>query len=143
MCDIGLLRVMSKVDAGTITEEKPSYIRFKGAFTENYVMNELISEGTEPYFWQSGNTAEIDFIYEKKGELVPVEVKSADNTQAKSYKLFCEKYKPRTGFKLSQKYIAVNTLIETRTYSVPLYLCWNLNSFVKHPGRNNRTYQKL
>ena len=143
MCDIGLLRVMSKVDAGTITEEKPSYIRFKGAFTENYVMNELISEGTEPYFWQSGNTAEIDFIYEKKGELVPVEVKSADNTQAKSYKLFCEKYKPRTGFKLSQKNIAVNTLIETRTYSVPLYLCWNLNSFVKHPGRNNRTYQKL
>ena len=129
MCDVGLLRVKSKVDSETIMEENPSYIRFKGAFTENYVLNELISSGLEPYFWHSGNTAEIDFIYESKGNLIPVEVKSADNTQAKSYKLFCEKYKPKTGFKLSQKNIAENLLGETRTYSVPLYLAWDIQRF--------------
>ncbi len=129
MCDVGLLRVKSKVDSETIMEENPSYIRFKGAFTENYVLNELISSGLEPYFWHSGNTAEIDFIYESKGNLIPVEVKSADNTQAKSYKLFCEKYKPRVGFKLSQKNIAENLLGETRTYSVPLYLAWDIQRF--------------
>lgn len=126
MCDIGLLRVKSRVAAETILGEDPSYIRFKGAFAENYVFNELISAGKEPYFWRSGNTAEVDFIFENKSNLIPVEVKSADNTQAKSYKQFCEKYKPGIGFKLSQKNIAVNTLGETRTFSIPLYLTWNL-----------------
>ena len=133
MCDIGLLRVKSKVDASTILDETPSYIRFKGAFTENYVFNELITSGKEPYFWRSGNTAEIDFIYENKGEIIPIEVKSADNTQAKSYKLFCQKYRPRLGFKLSQKNIAENNLEETRTFSVPLYLGWNLRSLSQLP----------
>ncbi len=126
MCDIGLLRVKSRVAAETIMGEDPSYIRFKGAFAENYVFNELISAGKEPYFWRSGNTAEVDFIFENRSNLIPVEVKSADNTQAKSYKQFCEKYKPGIGFKLSQKNIAVNTLGETRTFSIPLYLTWNL-----------------
>ena len=129
LCDVGLLRVKSKVDAGTVFDEAPSYIRFKGAFTENYVLNELVSSGKEPYFWHSGNTAEVDFIYEDKGEIVPVEVKSAENTQAKSYKLFCRKYRPGTGFKLSQKNIAENNLEGTKTYSIPLYLCWNLDGY--------------
>ena len=129
LCDVGLLRVKSKVDAGTVFDETPSYIRFKGAFTENYVLNELVSYGKEPYFWHSGNTAEVDFIYENRGEIVPVEVKSAENTQAKSYKLFCQKYRPGTGFKLSQKNIAENNLDGTKTYSIPLYLCWNLDGY--------------
>lgn len=129
LCDVGLLRVKSKVDAGTVFDETPSYIRFKGAFTENFVLNELVSYGKEPYFWHSGNTAEVDFIYENKGEIVPVEVKSAENTQAKSYKLFCQKYRPGTGFKLSQKNIAENNLDGTKTYSIPLYLCWNLDGY--------------
>ena len=129
LCDVGLLRVKSKVDAGTVFDETPSYMRFKGAFTENYVLNELVSYGKEPYFWHSGNTAEVDFIYENKGEIVPVEVKSAENTQAKSYKLFCQKYRPGTGFKLSQKNIAENNLDGTKTYSIPLYLCWNLDGY--------------
>lgn len=129
LCDVGLLRVKSKVDAGTVFDETPSYIRFKGGFTENYVLNELVSYGKEPYFWHSGNTAEVDFIYENKGEIVPVEVKSAENTQAKSYKLFCQKYRPGTGFKLSQKNIAENNLDGTKTYSIPLYLCWNLDGY--------------
>ena len=129
LCDVGLLRVKSKVDAGTVFDETPSYIRFKGAFTENYVLNELVASGKEPYFWHSGNTAEVDFIYENRGEIVPVEVKSAENTQAKSYKLFCQKYRPGTGFKLSQKNIAENSLEETKTFSIPLYLCWNLDGY--------------
>ena len=129
LCDVGLLRVKSKVDAGTVFDETPSYISFKGAFAENYVLNELVSSRKEPYFWHSGNTAEVDFIYEDKGEIVPVEVKSAENTQAKSYKLFCQKYRPGSGFKLSQKNIAENNVEGTKTYSIPLYLCWNLDGY--------------
>lgn len=98
----------------------------KGAVVENYVMNELICYGKLPYFWRSGNTAELDFLFEKNGEIIPVEVKSATNTQAKSYKQFCKKYKPHRGYKLSMKNLAINDCEGTATTSLPLYLTWKI-----------------
>lgn len=99
---------------------------FKGAVVENYVMNELICYGKQPFFWRSGNTAELDFLFEEDGEIVPVEVKSATNTQAKSYKQFCKRYGPRKGYKLSLKNLAVNDCEGTETISLPLYLSWKI-----------------
>lgn len=130
MSDIGLLRAKSKVSAETILIESDMYIRYKGAFAENYVLNELISTGKEPFFWRSGNSAEVDFVFESKGEMVPVEVKAADNTQAKSYKQFCQKYSPGVGVKLSEKNIAKNLCVDTITYSIPLYLGWNIDNYI-------------
>ncbi len=129
MSDIGLLRARSKISPDIILEGAENYKRFKGAFAENYVLNELRSIGKQPFFWRSGNTAEVDFVYEDDGEFIPVEVKSADNTQAKSYKQFCEKYKPKRGVKLSEKNIAENLCESTITYSIPLYLGWNLDYY--------------
>lgn len=99
---------------------------FKGAVVENYVMNELICYDKQPFFWRSGNTAELDFLFEEDGEIVPVEVKSATNTQAKSYKQFCKRYGPRKGYKLSLKNLAVNDCEGTETTSLPLYLSWKI-----------------
>lgn len=130
MSDIGLLRARSGVSAQTIYNESDLFVRYKGAFAENYVLNELKSIGKEPFFWRSGNSAEVDFIYESAGEMVPVEVKAADNTQAKSYKQFCKKYSPRVGFKMSEKNIAVNFCEKTTTYSIPLYLGWNIDRYM-------------
>ena len=118
MSDIGLLRMKSQISPNTILEDRDLFIRYKGAFAENYVLNELKSLGKEPFFWRSGNTAEIDFIYEDDGEIIPVEVKAADNTQAKSYRQFCKKYSPRTGLKLSGKNIARNLCESTNTQCV-------------------------
>ncbi len=129
MSDVGLLRAKSKVSPDTIIDENDLYIRFKGAFAENYVLNELRATGKEPFFWRSGNTAEIDFIYESKSRIIPVEVKSADNTQAKSYKQFCGKYSPSKGVKLSRKNIARNMCENTSTISLPLYLAWNMDEY--------------
>ena len=129
MSDIGLLSEKSGISPETILNESEAFRRYKGAFAENYVLNELKSLGKDPYFWRSGNSAEVDFIYEESGKIIPVEVKSADNTQAKSYKQFCKKYKPEAGFKLSDKNIAVNICEETRTFSIPLYLGWNLDYY--------------
>lgn len=129
MSDIGLLRAKSGVSVKTVMEDSELFIRFKGAFTENYVLNELRATGKEAYFWRSGNTAEIDFIYESDGEMIPVEVKAADNTQAKSFRLFCKKYKPGKGVKLSQKNIAVNDCEGTKAFSIPLYLSWNIDFY--------------
>ena len=127
--DIGLLRAKSKVSPETIINETELYRRYKGAFTENYVLTELISRGKEPYFWRSGNTAEVDFLYEQNGNIIPVEVKAADNTQAKSYKQYCKKYTPAKGIKLSQKNIGENLCESTPTFSIPLYLAWNIDAY--------------
>lgn len=130
MSDVGLLRVSSGVDAKTIMEDSAAYIRYKGAFAENYVLNELRAVGRSPFFWRSNNTAEIDFIFEEKSGIVPVEVKSADNTQAKSFREFCRRYEPKIGVKLSQKNIAENLCEKTVTYSLPLYMCWNIDYYM-------------
>ena len=129
MSDLGLLRTKSGLSPETILDGTDMYVRYKGAFAENYVLNELLSIGKDPYFWRSGNSAEVDFIYEDKAHMIPVEVKSADNSQAKSYKQFCKKYKPTFGFKLSEKNIADYLCENTRTVCLPLYLNWNIDQY--------------
>lgn len=109
-----------------VFDETDTMKTFKGAVVENFVMNELTCYGRYPYLGRSGNTAELDFMFEENGEIVPVEVKSAANTQAKSYKQFCKKYKPSRGCKLSLKNLAVNDCEGTATISLPLYLTWKI-----------------
>ncbi len=129
MSDIGLLRARSGISAQAVMKNPEAYKQFKGAFAENYVLNELTSQGKEAFFWRSGNSAEVDFVYEHDGDIVPVEVKAADNTQAKSYRQFCKSYKPAYGFKASQKNIGINMCEQTQTMSLPLYLCWNIDRY--------------
>lgn len=130
MSDVGLLRRQSGIDYRTILDGSNLYKEFKGAIAENYVFTELIKLGLKPFFWRSGNTAELDFIFEKDGEVVPVEVKAADNTQAKSYKQFCKKVTPKTGFKVSLKNIATNLCEGTRTINLPLYMIWDMEKYL-------------
>ena len=129
MSDIGLLRTKSGLTPEILLNENELYSRYKGALAENFVNNELHFMGREPYFWRSGNTAEVDFVYEDRSSLVPVEVKAADNTQAKSYKQFCKKYRPAFGYKISARNIAVNMVEQTRTLSLPDYLIWNMDHY--------------
>lgn len=126
MSDCGLLCRKLGLGYKDFFGETETLKTFKGAVVENYVMNELICSGKKPYFWRSGNIAELDFIFEDEGEIVPVEVKAATNTQAKSYKQFCKKYKPCRGYKLSLKNLAVNDCDGTATTSLPLYLTWKI-----------------
>ena len=129
MSDIGLLSRRLGISINDYMSEKDGLKTAKGAITENYVMNELINQKKTPYYWKSGNTAELDFIYESNGNVVPVEVKAATNTQAKSYRQFSKKYKPEVGFKASLKNIASNMINETNTISIPLYLLWNIDHY--------------
>jgi len=129
LSDVGLLRRMSGLSARTIMEEDPLFIRFKGALAENYAVNELTSSGEAIYFWRSGNTAEVDIVMESDGLIIPIEVKSADNTQAKSYRQFCKRYTPSIGFRLSMKNIGENECEGTRTISLPLWMLWNWSRY--------------
>lgn len=129
MSDIGLLRKKTGISWQIIHTRNELYAKFKGAFAENYVMNELITSGYDPYYWRSGNTAEIDFLIEKNDQIIPIEVKAADNVQAKSYKLFCKRYSPQIGFKTSLKNIGQNRCENTNTINLPLYMLWRLEQY--------------
>ncbi|MCF0223063.1 MAG: ATP-binding protein [Fibrobacter sp.] len=122
MCDVGLLRAKTGIDPKTVLEDSPIYATFKGAFTENFVLNELLKNEIHPYFWRSGNTAELDFLFEIKNEIYPVEVKADVHTKSKSYNVFCKKYSPKKGFVLSQKNIAITNDGDVETVHWPLYL---------------------
>lgn len=130
MSDIGLLSRKLGLTIKDYMAEEDHMKTSKGAITENFVMNELVYQKKVPYFWKSGNTAEVDFIYEEEGNVIPIEVKAATNTQAKSYKQFCKKYNAKVGCKASMKNIAMNMVLETSTVSLPLYLLWNIDYLV-------------
>lgn len=129
MADSGLLCRRLGLSYKNILEENTALSTFKGAITENYVLQELIVQNKVPYFWRSGNTAELDFLFEEDGNVIPVEVKAATNTQAKSFKQFSKKYQSKTGFKLSLKNIAENDCEGTNAVNLPLYLLWNISSY--------------
>lgn len=130
MSDTGLLRRRSGISTRTILDGNSLYKEFKGALAENFVFGELVKLKLNPYFWRSGNTAELDFIFEKNDRIIPVEVKAAENTRAKSYAQFCKKVSPETGFKISLKNIASNICENTNTISLPHYMIWNLEKYL-------------
>ncbi len=131
LSDVGLLCRRLGINSKSVLGEEDILKDYKGAIVENYVLSELIALNKQPYFWRSGNTAELDFIFEEDGALFPVEVKAATNTQAKSYKQFCKKYSPHTGYKLSLKNIAWNDYEGVYTVSLPLFLEWNMDYYQK------------
>lgn len=132
MSDVGLLRRKSNVNYRTILEGDTSYIHFKGALTENYIMTQLRCMGVESYFWRTKAAAEIDFITDYEGVLLPIEVKSADNTKAKSLHLFCNRYRPKMAIKTSLKNVGDNMHGDTHEWSIPLYAIFQLKEYVAH-----------
>lgn len=131
LSDVGLLRRKAGISAKTILEEPELYQMFKGAITENYVMTELVALEIRPYYWRSGNSAELDFVFEDEDRLIPLEAKAEIHTRAKSYRLFCNRYKPPLGFRFSMKNVGENDVEGTKTYSLPLYLLWELKKYLE------------
>ena len=130
MSDVGLLRKKSNVNYRTILDDDSSYKQFKGAFTENYVMSQLRSHQIPCFFWRSKADAEVDFISDYDGTVFPIEVKSADNTKAKSIHLFCNRYNPKFAFKISTKNVDDNMDGDTHVWSIPLYILFKLTKYV-------------
>ena len=132
MADVGLLRRKSNVNYRTILNGDASYIQFKGAFTENYVLSQLKCLKVPAYFWRTQADAEVDFISDWEGVLFPIEVKSADNTKAKSLQLFCKCFSPKIAFRTSLKNVGDNIKASTHEWCLPLYILFRLKDYVKN-----------
>ena len=123
LLDVGLLGAMSELDARSILEGNELFTEFKGALTEQYVYQQLVAEtGYTPYYFSSSSHTEIDFLIQKEGEVVPVEVKAEENLRAKSLRAYCEKYHPRYAVRISM----ANYRQQDWLLNLPLYAVENL-----------------
>ena len=121
LVDVGLLVAMGNVDAKSIIDGNALFQEFKGALTEQYVLQQLV---TNPqlsiYYWAAENaTAEIDFLIQNEGKLTPIEVKAEENLKAKSLKLFYDKFKVEKAIRTSMSdYREEEWLINLPLYAI-------------------------
>ena len=103
LSDVGLLGAMSGLDAATLLHGNAFFNEFKGALTEQYVAQELrCSLGQTPCYWSAERaTAEVDFVFQYKSGIYPLEVKAEENLKAKSLKVYSEKYTPAISIRSS------------------------------------------
>ncbi len=101
--DLGLLCAKKDLAASDILYMTEELNDFKGGMVENYVQVQLTANGYRTYYWESDRGAEIDFVIQRAGELIPIEVKSADNTKAKSLGVYMKTHHPAYAVKLSAK----------------------------------------
>ena len=147
--DVGLLRKKAGISYRAVMTRAEAISQFMGAFVENYCMTELVSAGRSPYFWRNHATAEVDFLLEADGEVIPLEAKAAENTKAKSFANYCRTYSPRIGFRLSQKNIGDNQKEKTHEIALPLYLLWKLDAYIRDskngstPERSREVFQGI
>jgi len=121
MLDIGLFGAKAEISARDIFSPNVDITgNFNGALAEQFVCQELKSSkiGSLFYWGRENAQAELDFLIQKDGEIIPIEVKSAKHTKAKSLLVYMNEYKPKYAIRTSLK----NYGIEGNLYSVPLYM---------------------
>lgn len=101
MNDVGVLRRMFHLEPSTMMQENRLFTEFKGVMAENYVLLSLLRQGHSPLYWSSGNQAEIEFLLEYENRMVPVEVKSKESVQAKSFSEFRKRMEPEMAVRVS------------------------------------------
>ncbi|RAI12146.1 MAG: ATPase [Candidatus Melainabacteria bacterium] len=122
--DVGLLGAMTDLQADTIIDGNRIFEEFKGAIAEQYVLQQFKTIKDLPVFYWSNETSrvEIDFVIQIKSDVVPVEVKAERNLQAKSLKVYMEKFKPNYAIRTSMAdYKKTDNLID-----LPLYTLENI-----------------
>lgn len=115
--DLGLLCAKKNLAAADILYMSEELNDFKGGMAENYAQTQLIANGYQTYYWESDRGAEVDFVIQREDRLIPIEVKSADNTRAKSLKVYMDTFAPDYAIKLSAR----NFGFEDGKKTVPLY----------------------
>ena len=102
--DVGVIRKMSKLSPSAYSEGNRLFNEFKGALTENYILQSLMSQFNDtPRYWNSESTAEVDFILQYENDIIPIEVKSEENIKSRSLSLYAQKFNPKLRIRYSLK----------------------------------------
>lgn len=122
--DVGLLGALSELTAESIIEGNDIFVQFKGALTEQYVLQQIIADTSyTPYYYGTENANfEQDFLIQKEKNIVPVEVKAETNLRSQSLKAYCDKFHPEEAIRFStKKYVDQGWM-----KNIPLYAVCNL-----------------
>lgn len=122
--DIGLLSAQSHLDASVLLDGSRIFSEFKGALTEQYVLQQLIANQDNPvFYWATEKgTAEVDFVVQQKQAVIPIEVKAEENLKAKSLKVYVEQFQPERAFRFSMAdYREQDWLVNVPLYEVLLF----------------------
>ena len=103
LVDVGLLACMAGLRQDVLLDGNELFKEFKGALTEQYVLQHLKTiKGLNIYYWTAERgTAEVDFVIDDGSDVIPVEVKAEVNLQAKSLKVYREKFQPKLSIRTS------------------------------------------
>ena len=109
-CDCGLLRRMALVSSDVIMNGNAGYTEFKGALAENVVLQSLVAEKEVeyPYYWTSGNEAEIEFVAQVQDMIIPLEVKAERSVGGKSLSIYDNRYNPPYRVRFSSNNLQCN-----------------------------------
>lgn len=119
MLDIGLLRYQTKLDPLLFKEGNRLFSEFKGALTENYILQSLTTQFEAGFsYWTSDAIAEVDFLIQYRNEIIPVEVKSGENVRSKSLAYYDKQYNPTLKIRYSLKNLEANEGL----LSIPIFL---------------------
>lgn len=129
LVDIGLLGCMTGLRQRTLIEGNDLFAEFKGALTEQYVLQQLITVSSLNlyYYTNERGSCEIDFLVDNGEQVVPVEVKAEINLRAKSLRTYREKYHPSISVRTSM----ADYKKEDWLLNLPLYAIENMNEMIK------------
>ena len=124
--DIGLLRRMSNLDSRIVAEGDRLFEEFKGAFTENFVLNMLCSTFNMVPNYYTFDRHEIDFIIQFKNKIIPIEVKSNKTTN----NISLTRYNEKNNNELSIRFSMNNLARDGKILNIPLFLIEFINNFI-------------
>jgi predicted AAA+ superfamily ATPase len=131
MNDVGLLSARAGLDIKLyIDDNDKTFSHYKGALTEQFVLQELIATGDKPqvYYWAAEkNTAELEFVIQYNDKIIPIEVNSGKNVKSESLNAYRNLFSPVCAVRASLKKYGVTDGL----YSVPLYLIGNLSGILQ------------
>lgn len=120
LVDVGLLNRLSLLSPSAFGEGNRLFTEFKGALTENYILQSLIPQfEVIPRYW-SDNVYEVDFIIQNENDVIPVEVKAEKNTKGRSLFKFKEKYSDDV--KLRVRFSFDNLTLDGDLLNIPLFM---------------------
>lgn len=128
LLDVGLLTCMAGIRQQVLLEGSSIVKEFKGALTEQYVLQQLIlhEDWSIYYYSNERSTSEIDFLIDDGEKIIPLAVKAEENLRAKSLQAYCKKYSPKAAVRTSMS----DYRKEEWMVNVPLYAIQELESYI-------------
>jgi predicted AAA+ superfamily ATPase len=128
--DVGLLRRLALLDPIAFNEGSRLFTEFKGALTENYVLQGLINKyEATPRYWTSGGQAEVDYIVQRGNDIIPIEVKADENVISRSLTLYAHKYQKDTKIRL--RFSLKNLKKDGSLINIPLFMIDYMDKFIE------------